>query len=62
MARHRAGCAHCARVRSMAQDYRLAREAAEVARERATGGYATETREYAPLITYKQWLQDMAMA
>jgi hypothetical protein len=60
MARHRAGC--LCRVCESVREYRLAREAAEVAREYATGGYATEMTFHAPIITFKQWLQDMAHA
>jgi hypothetical protein len=57
MARHRAGCG-CRTCESVRQ-YRLAREAAELARELATGGYATEMQQY-PIITFKQWLKGMA--
>ena len=60
MARHRAGCG-CRTCESVRQ-YRLAREAAEVAREYTTGGYAAETALHAPIITFKQWLRDMAAA
>jgi len=58
--KHRADCAHCVRIRDFAMQYRLAREAAEVAREGVTGGYATEVGLHAPIITFKQWLKGMA--
>ena len=44
----------------MVRDYQAAREAAEVARETATGGHPTETREHAPLITFKAYLLALA--
>lgn len=54
--RHRAGCRHCRSV----QDYRLARHAAELAREQVTAGYAVEIGLHAPLITFRDWLVAMA--
>lgn len=59
-AAHPPGCEHCKRVRAVALDYRLAREAAELARELETCGYATETRQYGPLLTFRDWLQATA--
>ncbi|MBD3784043.1 MAG: hypothetical protein IE926_14030 [Micrococcales bacterium] len=44
----------------MVQDYRLARHAAELARETATGGYAAEVADYGPIVTFKAWLQQLA--
>jgi hypothetical protein len=38
------------------QDYRAWRESAEQERERVTKGYATETAEYGPLPTFREWL------
>lgn len=55
--RHPADCAHCARVRSAAREFRLARADAEAQREQATYGYATEMAEFGPLVTYRDWLQ-----
>lgn len=49
---HRRGCRHCVSVDA----YRAARIAAELAREEATGGWATEIAEYGPIVTYKDWL------
>jgi hypothetical protein len=49
---HRRGCRHCVSVDA----YRAARIAAELAREEATGGWATELSEYGPIITFEQWL------
>jgi hypothetical protein len=51
------GCNACRRRARLSREYRAAREAAEVQRENATGGYATELREYGPLITFKDWLE-----
>jgi hypothetical protein len=50
--KHPSGCLHCANV----TEYHMAREAAQVERERVTGGYKTETKEYGPIITFKDWL------
>jgi hypothetical protein len=49
---HKRGCRHCVSVDA----YRAARIAAELAREEATGGRATELAEYPPIITFKTWL------
>jgi hypothetical protein len=46
----------------MVQEYRLAREAAELAREAATGSYAAEVADYGPIVTFKAWLTAMAGA
>ena len=54
-----AGCRRGCRHRQFVLAYRVERHAAELAAEGATGGYATERREYArdcPLITYRDWL------
>lgn len=48
----RRGCLHRAFVR----DYHAAREAAELRRESATGGYPTETAEHGPILTFRDWL------
>lgn len=40
----------------MVSEYRLARYAAELAREQATGGYQQEMAEYGPILTFKDWL------
>lgn len=50
--RHRRGCRHCA----MVAEYRLARHAAELLREAVTGAYRSETADYGPIITFKDWL------
>lgn len=52
----RADCLHRRKV----LDYRVARHAAELAREQATGGYAAELAEHAPLLTFRQYLIDTA--
>lgn len=54
------GCRRDCRHRLMVQEYRLAREAAEAARDAATLGYATERRAYGPIVTFKRWLVDLA--
>lgn len=56
MTRCRKGCRHWAFV----NDYRVAREAAELQRDAATRGHATEIAEHPPIITFKDWLQDHA--
>lgn len=53
---HPANCGHCKRVRALRDEYRMAREAAELARESVTAGYATEQADYGPLITFRDWL------
>ena len=58
--KHRPDCTHCARTRDLALQYRLAREAAELQREHVTGSYVSELKEYKPIITFKQWLQNTA--
>lgn len=50
--KHPVSCQHCASV----TEYHMAREAAQVQREGVTGGYKTETQEYGPIITFKDWL------
>jgi len=45
VAKHRADCTHCARIRAVVQDFRAAREAAELRREATTAGYSTENRD-----------------
>ena len=53
---HAARCkGDCRRCRLVA-DYRAAREAAELQRERETCGYATETALYGPIVTFKDFL------
>lgn len=52
----RRGCLH----RQMVQEYRLARHAAVLKREEATGGYESEIAAYGPIITFKTWLQSTA--
>lgn len=42
--------------RQSVDEYHMAREAAQVHRETATGGYAAEMKAYGPIITYKSWL------
>lgn len=54
------GCRRGCRHRAMVEEYRLARHAAECAREDATRGYATELSEYQPIITFKLWLTAVA--
>lgn len=49
---HPRRCLHCVSVDA----YRAARIAAELAREEATGGWATEIAEYGPIVTFKDWL------
>lgn len=48
----RGSCRRCRIV----SEYRAARHAAELARERMTGGYDTETAEYGALITFRDFL------
>lgn len=50
--RHPRSCQHCVSVDA----YRAARIAAELAREEAAGGWATEIADYGPIITFKRWL------
>lgn len=51
--RHPRRCGHCVSVDA----YRAARIAAELAREEATRGWATEIAEYpTKIITFKDWL------
>lgn len=45
--------------RQFVEQYRLAREAAERKREDETAGYPAEMAAYPPIMTFKQWLQDM---
>jgi hypothetical protein len=49
---HPRGCRHCTDV----DVYRAARLAAELAREEATRGWATELAQYPPIITFRDWL------
>jgi len=57
---HPVDCAHCKRVRGLSQEYRVAREAAELARESVAAGYASEEADYGSLITFKDWLEQTA--
>jgi len=50
----KSSCLH----RRLVLDYRAARHAAELQREQATGGYAAELAEHAPIITFQQYLID----
>ena len=59
---HPANCAHCKRVRALSNEYRLAREAAELAREQVTAGYASENADFGALVTFKDWLVQTAGA
>lgn len=36
--------------------YRDARHAAELERERVTGGYPSEIEAYGPILTFKDWI------
>lgn len=49
---HRSRCHGTCRRCQMTREYYLAREAAELAREQATGGYATEMADYGRLISF----------
>jgi hypothetical protein len=58
MSRCRAGCLH----RRLVGDYRVARHAAELAREAETGGYETEAAGLPPISpTFKEWLEGHAV-
>lgn len=46
-------CTRCRRT----LEYRMAREAEELAREAATAGYATESRQYGGLTTFRAYLE-----
>lgn len=50
------GCARSCLHRQLVTEYRAAREAAELARESATGSYPSESAAYGPLLTFKAWL------
>lgn len=52
----RAGCLH----RRHVEDYRLARYQAELDRDRASYGYATEAASCPPLPTFRDWLVQTA--
>jgi hypothetical protein len=41
----------------MVNSYRAYRESMVQRREKVTGGYPTEMREYGPIVTFKTWLQ-----
>lgn len=58
--RHKPDCRHCARVRTLARDYRLWRASLEAAREAACLGYATEEREFGALPTFRDYLKGVA--
>lgn len=49
----RRGCLH----RQLVMDYRAERWRQEALREEATGGYATELAEHAPIVTFRDWLE-----
>lgn len=51
----RRNCLH----RHTVNEYRVAREAAEQAREAETRGYRTETAEYGPILTFREWLETL---
>ena len=53
------GCKRDCQHRQMVQEYRLARHNAELAREEATSGHATEIALYGPIVTFKDWLTSM---
>lgn len=50
-------CARCRRSATLSMDYRVAREAEEQQREAVTAGYATESRAYGPLSTFRDYLE-----
>ena len=52
MSKCRRDCLHRASVEA----YRPARHAAELERERVTGGYPSEIEAYGPILTFKDWL------
>ena len=52
MSKCRRDCLH----RSSVDAYRVARHAAELERERVTGGYPSEIEAYGPILTFKDWL------
>lgn len=54
------GCKRTCLHRQRVEDYQAARIAAEMAREDATRGWATETREYGPILDFKTWLKQTA--
>lgn len=58
MAGCRRGCLH----RQMVQEYRVARHAAVLEREAATGDYPAELAAYPEIITFKAWLIGLAGA
>lgn len=49
---HPPNCGHCRNVR----EYRLARHAAELERERVTAAYPAELADYGPILTFRDWL------
>lgn len=52
MTKCRLDCLHRASVMA----YRDARHAAELERERVTGGYPSEIEAYGPILTFKDWI------
>jgi hypothetical protein len=52
----RATCGH----RQIVEQYRAARHAAELQREQACHGYATEEALHGPIVTFKTWLKALA--
>lgn len=54
------GCRPSCQHRAKVLDYRAARHAAELAREASTGGYPSELAAAAPLITFRQYLEQTA--
>lgn len=59
-AKQMTGCHRLCQHRVMVDAYRAARTAAEETREAATRGWATETREYGPILDFKTWLKQTA--
>jgi hypothetical protein len=55
------GCRSSCRHRLFVDEYRRARELAELEREAATLGYAAELAEYGPVrMTFRRWLEETA--
>ncbi len=54
------GCHRLCAHRTLVDDYRVARMNAEQARDDVTHGWATELREHPPIVTFKDWLKQMA--
>jgi hypothetical protein len=54
------GCKRTCLHRLRVQEYTAARLNDESRREAATRGWATETREYGPILDFKTWLKQTA--